>query len=112
MGEIEFGRCRFVHDDGDGKLYLHTRDLDGVERTHAFYLSDAFLHHLGGGIWRFVTGAGEGAEARHLFDDVGEGVDKRVDALRALGVPVLSREEGKQNLERHKLPVKRLVLAG
>lgn len=111
MREVEFGGCLFKFSGPDGELLLHTRDIHGVDRTHAFHLNGAFLYHFGGGVWRFVTGAGQATEARHLFDDTGKDVEKRVATLQELGVPVLSREEGKQNLDKYKLPVKRLVLS-
>jgi len=38
-------------------------------------------------------------------------VDSRVADLSALGVPILSKEDGKRNLEQYRLPVRRMVLA-
>lgn len=111
MSAIEFGSCQFRHVADDALLMLHSRDLDGVDHTHSFYLADAFLVNIAGSFWRFVTGVGDDSQARYLFEDVGEHVEGRVKALRELGVQVLSKEEGKMNLERHQLPVKRLMIA-
>ncbi len=110
MNDIAFGGCLFKHFSEDGSLQLHTHDIHGAARSYKFHLTDAFLVDIGNGFWRFVTGAIQGTGSRHIFDDGGIAVIERVDALRKLGVPVLSREEGRKNLEKHKLPVKRLML--
>ena len=108
--EIAFGSCLFIFTAEDNALRLCTRDIQGNEHTHVFPLSGAFLVNIGGSYWRLVTGAEADSVARHLFEDVGVGVENRVSALKDLGVPILDREEGKQNLDHYKLPVKRLML--
>jgi hypothetical protein len=111
MTALDFGGCGFKYSALDEKLLMHTRDLYGIEQTHAFPLTGAFLVQIGGEYWRFVTGVGKETETRYIFDDTGLKVKERVDALHQLGVPILGRNEGKLNLEQYKLPVKRLMLA-
>ncbi len=110
MKDIAFGGCLFKFSTKDGQLFLHTRDTNGIDHIHLFHLKGAFLVNIGGNYWRFVTGVCKDLEARYLFEDVGVNVQERVNALGALGVPVLNKEEGKRNLDLYKLPVKRLML--
>lgn len=109
--QVGFGGCLFKYSELDKTLLLHTRNLDGVDQTHIFPLSGAFLVNIGSGFWRFVTGAEHDTEARYLFDDAGMKVQERVDALNDLGVLILNSEEGKQNLVLYQLPVKRLMIS-
>jgi len=114
MRQITFGGCRFTLSDSEDALHLHTFSLDNIGgdgKTHVFPLAGAFLVHIGSGFWRFVTGAAPDTPSRHLFDDAGKDVDSRVADLSALGVPILSKEDGKRNLEQYRLPVRRMVLA-
>lgn len=111
MKDIEFGGCLFKYSAKDACLFLRSRDIHGVDRVHTFNLPGSFLVNISGKVWRFVTGIGDGSEVRHLFEDTGPAVDDRVNALCELGVPILNKDEGRQNLERYKLPVKRLLLS-
>ena len=110
LTEIEFGSYLFQYARSEGKLYLHSSDLDGHQHVHAFFLEGAFLVNLMGHYWRLVTGAGQGATARYIFDDVSPSAPNNMQTLKALGLPVLNKDSGKQNLERYGLPVKRLLL--
>ena len=111
MKEIEFGSYLFKYAENEGKLYLHSSDLDGVKHVHEFFLDGAFLVNLMGHYWRLVTGVGEGASARYIFDDITIAAPNNAQAFRELGLPVLNKDTGKQNLEQYGLPVKRLVLS-
>ncbi len=110
LKDIDFGGCHFKYSADDASLLLHSRDIHGVGHIHRFHLPGSFLVNIGGNFWRLVTGVGDASKARHLFEDAGINIDERINALRELGVPILTKEEGMQNLDRYQLPVKRLLL--
>lgn len=70
--------------------------------TLAIQMRDAFLVQLRHG-WRLVGGVNESGCRlnRSTLTDVAHGADARAARLEQMGIPVLSVEDGKENLSRH-----------
>lgn len=65
--------------------------------TFAEPADGAFLCKVSAG-WMFVTGAGKNQNFRHTFTDDTPQADANAQAMAALGIPILSLEEGNQQV--------------
>lgn len=83
---------------GDAPWAGHNEEVGmSFSSTFAEPADGAFLCKVSAG-WIFVTGAGKKQNFRHTFTDDTPQADVNAQAMAALGIPILSLEEGNQRV--------------